>query len=120
MFDKVREHRYKFLLVAPQIVPAIAKRALRHCGKVEPGQKKLPDGLLISIDVRGSSDGLQNSDDAVDGILQLLLRPLGSSTRGEHQERQYNQPEKFDHRYVSEFATCPYGEHDELPHLLVR
>jgi hypothetical protein len=109
------------LLVAPQIVPAIAKRALRHCSKVEPGQKKLPDCVPIFIDVRGSSDGLQNFDDAVDGILKLLLRPLGRSTRGEHQERQHNQPERFDYRYVNEIVTCPYaGEHDELPHLLVR
>jgi hypothetical protein len=92
-----------------QINPAIPQRPLHHCGIIKADQKNLPEGLPVSLNVFRASDGPENSNHAIDGVLKLLLRALGRSIRGTHQERQYNQPLELKDLYLAEVVNSPYG-----------
>src|SRR5580765_521543 len=94
VFDKVSEHRYKFFLLALQIIPQSPERFLRHCRKIKADQKDLPQRIPVSLNIFRASDGPENFDDAIHATLKLLLRGLGRSVWGKHQkEHRYNQRE---------------------------
>jgi hypothetical protein len=78
-FDKIGEHRDKFLLFCLDHV----QRLPSDCCAIAAKSKRVTGSCRIKLlSVPRDSDGLENSDDAVDRTFQLLL-PLGDCTRGE-------------------------------------